>query len=49
MRAIVAHAAKDIRIEETPTPALAPQDVRVRIATSETVAPRDLLRCLETA
>jgi L-idonate 5-dehydrogenase len=32
MRAIVAHAAKDLRIEETPTPALAPQDVRVRIA-----------------
>ena len=32
MRAIVAHAAKDIRIEETPSPALGPQDVRVRVA-----------------
>src|SRR5664279_463676 len=32
MRAIVAHAAKDIRIEETPSPTLGPQDVRVRVA-----------------
>jgi len=32
MRAIVAHAAKDIRIEETGVPALGPEDIRVRIA-----------------
>jgi L-idonate 5-dehydrogenase len=32
MRAIVAHAAKDIRIEETRVPPLGPEDIRVRIA-----------------
>jgi L-idonate 5-dehydrogenase len=32
MRAIVAHAAKDIRIEETSSPTLGPQDIRVRVA-----------------
>jgi len=32
MRAIVAHAAKDIRIEETSTPELGPRDIRVRVA-----------------
>ena len=32
MRAIVAHAAKDIRVEETAVPALGPEDIRVRIA-----------------
>ncbi len=32
MRAVVAHAAKDIRVEESPVPALGPRDLRVRIA-----------------
>ncbi len=32
MRAIVAHAAKDIRVEETRVAALGPEDIRVRIA-----------------
>ncbi len=32
MRAIVAHAAKDIRVEETAVPALGPEDIQVRIA-----------------
>ncbi len=32
MRAIVAHAAKDLRIEEVEAPALGPEDIRVRIA-----------------
>jgi len=32
MRAVVAHAAKDLRIEERPAPALGPRDARVRIA-----------------
>jgi L-idonate 5-dehydrogenase len=32
MRAIVAHAAKDLRIESAAVPALGPQDIRVRIA-----------------
>jgi L-idonate 5-dehydrogenase len=31
MRAIVAHAAKDLRIEETPSPPVGPHDIRVRI------------------
>lgn len=31
MRAIVAHAAKDLRVEEAPAPPLAPHDIRVRI------------------
>ena len=32
MRAVVAHAARDLRIESVPTPDLGPHDVRVRIA-----------------
>ena len=32
MRAIVAYAAKDLRVEEAPDPGLGPQDIRVRIA-----------------
>ena len=32
MRAVVAHAAKDLRIEERPTPDLGPRDIRVRVA-----------------
>ena len=32
MRAIVAHAAKDLRVEEAADPALGPEDIRVRIA-----------------
>ena len=32
MRAIVAHAAKDLRIESVPTPELGAHDIRVRIA-----------------
>ena len=32
MRAIIAHAAKDLRVEETGVPALGPEDIRVRIA-----------------
>lgn len=32
MRAIVAHAAKDLKIEERPTPDLGPHDIRVRTA-----------------
>ncbi|HXT07796.1 MAG TPA: alcohol dehydrogenase catalytic domain-containing protein, partial [Roseiarcus sp.] len=32
MRAVVAHAAKDLRIEERSEPALGPHDVSVRIA-----------------
>ena len=32
MRAIVAHAAKDLRVEEASVPALGPEDIRVRIA-----------------
>jgi L-idonate 5-dehydrogenase len=31
MRAVVAHAAKDLRIEETQTATLGPQDIRVRV------------------
>jgi L-idonate 5-dehydrogenase len=31
MRAIVAHAAKDLRIEEAPAPGLGPHDIRVRV------------------
>jgi L-idonate 5-dehydrogenase len=32
MRAIVAYAAKDLRVEEAPVPPLGPQDIRVRIS-----------------
>ena len=32
MRAIVAHAAKDLRVEEAVVPGLGPQDIRVRVA-----------------
>ncbi len=32
MRAIIAHAAKDLRVEDMPTPPLGPQDIRVRVA-----------------
>jgi len=32
MRAVVAHAAKDLRIEAAPVPDLGPRDIRVRIA-----------------
>ena len=32
MRAIVAHAAKDLRVEEAADPALGPEDIRVRVA-----------------
>jgi L-idonate 5-dehydrogenase len=32
MRAVVAHAARDLRVEERPTPALGARDVRVRIS-----------------
>ena len=31
MRAVVAHAAKDLRVEDAPSPPLGPHDVRVRI------------------
>ncbi|HKN26840.1 MAG TPA: L-idonate 5-dehydrogenase [Roseiarcus sp.] len=31
MRAIVAHAAKDLRIEDAPAPPLGPHDIRVRV------------------
>jgi len=32
MRAVIAHAAKDLRVEEAAVPGLGPRDVRVRIA-----------------
>ena len=32
MRAIVAHAAKDLRVEEAADPGLGPEDIRVRVA-----------------
>ncbi len=32
MRAIVAHAAKDLRVEEASDPGLGPEDIRVRVA-----------------
>ena len=32
MRAVVAYAAKDLRIEDRPTPDLGPHDIRVRVA-----------------
>ena len=31
MRAVVAHAAKDLRIEEVATPDVGPHEVRVRV------------------